>query len=97
MISGCVGPRADGYDPNFKISAEEAERYHAEQVASFAVTEADLVSALTTTNTEEAIGVPAPPGGRRGGGGQRPMQSSAGPESPTLIIGRESVLSRPPR
>jgi S-methylmethionine-dependent homocysteine/selenocysteine methylase len=66
VISGCVGPRADGYDPNFKISAEEAERYHAEQVASFAVTEADLVSALTTTNTEEAIGVPAPPGGRRG-------------------------------
>lgn len=57
VISGCVGPRADGYDPDLKISAEEAERYHAEQVASFAVTDADLVSALTMTNTEEAIGV----------------------------------------
>jgi homocysteine S-methyltransferase len=57
VISGCIGPRGEGYDPSFKMSAEEAERYHSEQVASFAFTEADLVSALTMTNTEEAIGV----------------------------------------
>jgi len=57
VISGCIGPRGDGYDPSFMTSPEEAERYHAEQIASFAGTEADLVSALTMTNTEEAIGI----------------------------------------
>ena len=57
VISGCIGPRGDGYDPRFQISAEEAERYHAEQIASFAATEADLVSALTLTNVDEAIGI----------------------------------------
>lgn len=57
VISGCIGPRADGYDASGELSAEEAERYHAEQIASFALTEADLVSALTLTNTAEAIGI----------------------------------------
>jgi homocysteine S-methyltransferase len=57
VISGCIGPRGDGYDASQEISAEEAERYHAEQIASFALTEADLVSALTLTNTAEAIGI----------------------------------------
>jgi S-methylmethionine-dependent homocysteine/selenocysteine methylase len=57
VISGCIGPRGDGYDASAQTSAEEAERYHAEQIASFALTEADLVGALTMTNTEEAIGI----------------------------------------
>jgi S-methylmethionine-dependent homocysteine/selenocysteine methylase len=57
VISGCIGPRGDGYDASRAISAEEAEQYHAEQIASFALTEADLVSALTLTNIEEAIGI----------------------------------------
>jgi homocysteine S-methyltransferase len=57
VISGCIGPRGDGYDATLEISAAEAECYHAEQIASFAVTEADLVSALTLTNTAEAIGI----------------------------------------
>jgi S-methylmethionine-dependent homocysteine/selenocysteine methylase len=57
VISGCIGPRDDGYDASAQTSAEEAERYHAEQIASFALTEADLVGALTMTNTEEAIGI----------------------------------------
>jgi homocysteine S-methyltransferase len=57
VISGCIGPRGDGYDASSAISAEEAERYHAEQIASFAVTDADLVSAMTLTHTAEAIGI----------------------------------------
>jgi S-methylmethionine-dependent homocysteine/selenocysteine methylase len=57
VISGCIGPRGDGYDAGRAISAEEAERYHAEQIASFASTQADLVSALTITNTAEAVGI----------------------------------------
>lgn len=57
LISGCIGPRGDGYDPSEQVSAEEAERYHAEQIASFALTQADFVSALTITNTAEAVGI----------------------------------------
>jgi S-methylmethionine-dependent homocysteine/selenocysteine methylase len=57
VISGCIGPRGDGYDASRAISTEEAVHYHAEQIASFALTEADLVSALTLTNVEEAIGI----------------------------------------
>jgi homocysteine S-methyltransferase len=57
VISGCIGPRGDGYDPSAKLSAEAAESYHAEQIASFALTRADLVSALTLTYVEEAIGI----------------------------------------
>lgn len=57
VVSGCVGPRGDGYDPGDVMSAEEAEDYHGAQIATFAETDADLVTAITMTNTEEAIGV----------------------------------------
>jgi S-methylmethionine-dependent homocysteine/selenocysteine methylase len=57
VISGCVGPRGDGYNPGVIMSPEEAEAYHAAQIGTFAATEADLVTAITMTNTNEAIGV----------------------------------------
>jgi homocysteine S-methyltransferase len=57
VISGCIGPRGDGYDPTFRTSAEESERYHGVQIGSFAVTQADLVCALTMTHVDEAIGI----------------------------------------
>jgi S-methylmethionine-dependent homocysteine/selenocysteine methylase len=57
VISGCVGPRGDGYDPGVIMSPAEAEAYHAVQIDTFAATEADLVTAITMTNTNEAIGV----------------------------------------
>ena len=57
VISGCVGPRGDGYDPADVMTAEEAERYHMEQIATFADTAADMVTAITMTNVPEAIGV----------------------------------------
>jgi S-methylmethionine-dependent homocysteine/selenocysteine methylase len=57
VISGCIGPRGDGYDPGRVMSADEAEAYHAAQIGTFADTEADLVTAVTMTNVEEAIGV----------------------------------------
>jgi S-methylmethionine-dependent homocysteine/selenocysteine methylase len=57
VISGCIGPQGDGYDASREISAQEAEDYHAEQIGSFALTEADLVCAMTLTNTAEAIGI----------------------------------------
>jgi S-methylmethionine-dependent homocysteine/selenocysteine methylase len=57
VISGCIGPRGDGYDPSQQLTEDEAEQYHARQIASFAETQADLVSALTITHIEEAIGI----------------------------------------
>lgn len=57
VISGCVGPRGDGYDPGAQMSVEEAEDYHAEQIMTLAGTEADMVSAMTMTNVNEAVGL----------------------------------------
>jgi S-methylmethionine-dependent homocysteine/selenocysteine methylase len=57
VISGCVGPRGDGYDPGAIMSPAEAEAYHTAQIGTFAATEADLVTAITMTNANEAIGV----------------------------------------
>ncbi len=57
VISGCIGPRGDGYSPDIMMSATEAEQYHQEQVDSFRNTAADLVSAITITYPEEAIGI----------------------------------------
>ncbi len=57
VISGCLGPRGDGYNPSSLMSAEAAEAYHAEQVRTFADSAADLVTAITLNYVEEAIGI----------------------------------------
>jgi homocysteine S-methyltransferase len=57
LISGCVGPRGDGYRVDDAMTVDEAQRYHAAQVETFAATTADLVSALTMTYADEAVGV----------------------------------------
>jgi S-methylmethionine-dependent homocysteine/selenocysteine methylase len=57
VVSGCVGPRGDGYDAGQAMSPEEAQGYHAVQIGTFADTTADQVTAITMTNAEEAIGV----------------------------------------
>ncbi len=57
VISGCIGPRGDGYDPGNVMSAVEAEDYHGWQIGVFRETSADFVSAITMTNIPEATGV----------------------------------------
>ena len=57
VISGCVGPRGDGYDPAEVMTAGEAAGYHAEQIGTFAETRADMVTAITMTNVPEATGL----------------------------------------
>ena len=57
VVSGCIGPRSDGYRPSALMSADDAERYHSAQVETFAYAGADLVTALTMTYPEEAIGI----------------------------------------
>lgn len=57
VISGCVGPRGDGYNPGKTMSAKDAEAYHAKQIETFEDTAADMVTAITMNYVEEAIGV----------------------------------------
>ena len=57
VISGCIGPRGDGYNPELIMSAEEARDYHQEQIDTFGDTAADMVSAITMNYVEEATGV----------------------------------------
>jgi S-methylmethionine-dependent homocysteine/selenocysteine methylase len=57
LISGCVGPRGDGYVAGELMSADEAERYHSRQIGTFGGSGADLVSAITMTYAEEAVGI----------------------------------------
>jgi homocysteine S-methyltransferase len=57
VVSGCIGPRGDGYVPDRTMSASDAERYHAEQVGVFAEAGADMVCAITLNYVEEATGI----------------------------------------
>lgn len=57
VISGCIGPRGDGYDAGKIMTPEEAEAYHAPQIAIYAEEKADQITAITMTNINEAIGV----------------------------------------
>lgn len=57
VISANLGPRDDAYAPGEQMNADEAERYHSEQIAVFAKTEADVVSGYTLAYSAEAIGI----------------------------------------
>jgi homocysteine S-methyltransferase len=57
VISGCIGPRGDGYDPGALMRADDAQYYHAWQIDVLKDAGADLVSAFTMTNIGEAVGV----------------------------------------
>ena len=57
LISGCIGPRGDGYNPGTIMEAGEAADYHHFQTQIFAEEGVDLVSAITMTNVPEAVGL----------------------------------------
>jgi homocysteine S-methyltransferase len=57
VLNGVVGPRGDGYVVGETMTAGEAEAYHSEQITTFAGTAADMVSAITMTYADEAIGI----------------------------------------
>ena len=57
VISGCIGPRGDGYVVGDAMSPDEAQAYHSAQVSTLAGTDADLVSALTLNYADEATGI----------------------------------------
>lgn len=57
VISGCLGPRADGYRAEHKMTAPAARDYHRAQIHTLADTEADMLCAMTLNYTDEAIGI----------------------------------------
>lgn len=57
VISGNLGPRGDGYNPGRRMSAAEAQAYHASQIETFAATDADMIAAFTMNYVEEAVGI----------------------------------------
>jgi len=57
VISGCIGPQDDGYDPAVKLSAQAAQDYHSVQIGAFRDTAADMVTAITMTYSDEAVGI----------------------------------------
>ena len=57
VLSGCVGPRGDGYVPGERMSPRQAEEYHGEQIQTFAGTEVDMLHGLTLNYVDEAIGI----------------------------------------
>ena len=56
VVNGVVGPRGDGYVPGETMTPEQAEAYHAEQIAAFAEAGVDMVTPTTINYVEEAIG-----------------------------------------
>lgn len=56
-ISGCIGPRGDGYAVGAVMASEEARTYHSRQVQVLAEAGCDLVSVLTLTYADEGAGI----------------------------------------
>ena len=57
VLNCSLGPRGDAYAPDYQISAREAEDYHRLQLSWLAETQVDMVTAMTFTQAEEAIGI----------------------------------------
>jgi len=57
VISGCIGPRGDGYVSANEMQPDAAQQYHAQQIQIFKKSGADMVSAFTMNYVAEAIGI----------------------------------------
>lgn len=56
-VSGCLGPRGDGYRSDGAVDPDEAAAYHRPQIAALAAAGSDRVTVLTLTDVGEAIGI----------------------------------------
>jgi homocysteine S-methyltransferase len=57
VISGCIGPRGDGYAAGAPMEPEDARRAHQLQADALAAAGVDQVTAVTMTSSAEAMGV----------------------------------------
>lgn len=57
VVSGCIGPRGDGYVAGAPMDPEDARRAHQVQADALAAAGVDLITAITMTSSAEAMGV----------------------------------------
>lgn len=57
VVTGCIGPRGDGYDPGEIMTVADAQAYHSRQASVLASAGADMLGAITMTNANEATGI----------------------------------------
>lgn len=57
VVSGCLGPRGDGYVVESKMTSERARVYHSQQIRTFSETSTDLITAFTINYMDEALGI----------------------------------------
>lgn len=57
VVSGCIGPRGDGYQPGQPMSGDDALQAHRPQAQALAEAGVDMLSAMTMATSGEAIGV----------------------------------------
>lgn len=57
LINGLVGPAGDAYAPDTEIAAQDALLIHAPQVHALGKAGVDMISAMTLTHAQEAIGI----------------------------------------
>jgi S-methylmethionine-dependent homocysteine/selenocysteine methylase len=57
VMSGCISPRGDVYNLDLKMSAEEAQEYHAEQIGTLDEANIDMTTGLTLSEVNEAVGI----------------------------------------
>lgn len=56
-VAGVAGPRGDAYGTGGDITADEAEAYHAFQIAACKEAGADMMTAATFNNIPESVGI----------------------------------------
>ncbi len=57
LINGLVGPAGDAYAPDAAIATQDALLIHAPQVHALGKAGVDMISAMTLTHVQEAIGI----------------------------------------
>ncbi|MGI9521234.1 MAG: homocysteine S-methyltransferase family protein [Hyphomicrobiaceae bacterium] len=57
VVSGSVGPRTELHDPAKAMCVEEAADYHRWQMSHLAEAGVDMITAVSMTNIEEAVGI----------------------------------------
>ena len=57
VVSGCIGPRGDGYVAGAPMALDDAQRVHQPQVDALVDAGADMITAITMTTSAEGIGV----------------------------------------
>ncbi|WP_062578203.1 MULTISPECIES: homocysteine S-methyltransferase family protein [unclassified Rhizobium] len=57
IVGGAIGPRGDAYQTGVIIDAASVQDYHAEQILTLKKAGADMITAMTFSSVEEAIGI----------------------------------------